>query len=263
MSGVGGGRAVHRYGPRVQVLDNPLLHSALARIGTPEVPLVELYAHLRTVYTALCLEALGRELPRRDLVVPTRMAAAEPVAGVLRCTGLDPEAEVVIADVIRGGIVPAQLCFELLAPLLPGRVRLDHLNLNRRTDERGRVTGADLTGSKIGGPVSGATLVLPDPMGATGSTVLRVLEHYLEHHGRPRRVIALTMISTPEFLRAALDTSDLLQVYTARVDRGLSPPEVLEALPGERWSEERGLDARGYIVPGAGGVGEVLNNSWC
>jgi uracil phosphoribosyltransferase len=29
-----------------------------------------------------------------------------------------------------------------------------------------------------------------------------------------------------------------------------------------RWDEERGLDDHHYIVPGAGGVGEVLNNAW-
>ena len=39
--------------------------------------------------------------------------------------------------------------------------------------------------------------------------------------------------------------------------------EVLETLPGERWDEERGLNEMGYIVPGAGGFGEVMNNSWC
>jgi uracil phosphoribosyltransferase len=51
-------------------------------------------------------------------------------------------------------------------------------------------------------------------------------------------------------------------VYALRVDRGLSPPEVLATVPGTRWSEERGLDEHQYIVPGAGGVGEILNNAW-
>jgi uracil phosphoribosyltransferase len=37
---------------------------------------------------------------------------------------------------------------------------------------------------------------------------------------------------------------------------------VLQCEPGERWDEERGLTDLGYIVPGAGGVGELLNNSW-
>ena len=32
--------------------------------------------------------------------------------------------------------------------------------------------------------------------------------------------------------------------------------------PGTLPEGERGLDDHQYIVPGAGGLGEVLNNSW-
>ena len=73
----------------------------------------------------------------------------------------------------------------------------------------------------------------------------------------------MPMIATPEYLRVVLDLAEDLVVYTARLDRGLSPPDVLEALPGAQWDREVGLDDHGYIVPGAGGMGEVLNNSWC
>ena len=34
------------------------------------------------------------------------------------------------------------------------------------------------------------------------------------------------------------------------------------AVPGERWEEETGLNERQYIVPGAGGLGEIINNSF-
>ncbi|MGH7280580.1 MAG: uracil phosphoribosyltransferase, partial [Polyangiaceae bacterium] len=40
------------------------------------------------------------------------------------------------------------------------------------------------------------------------------------------------------------------------------PGDVLATVPGTRWEEERGLDEHQYIVPGAGGVGEILNNAW-
>jgi hypothetical protein len=51
-------------------------------------------------------------------------------------------------------------------------------------------------------------------------------------------------------------------VYALRLDRGLSSPDVLAAVPGERWDEERGLNDHHYIVPGGGGLGEVMNNSY-
>ena len=44
--------------------------------------------------------------------------------------------------------------------------------------------------------------------------------------------------------------------------RSLSPPDVLACVPGERWAEEVGLNDHHYIVPGAGGLGEIMNNSF-
>ena len=73
----------------------------------------------------------------------------------------------------------------------------------------------------------------------------------------------MPMIVTPEYLHAVTTELEDVLVYSLRLDRGLSPPEVLATVPGERWADERGLNASGYIIPGAGGLGEVLNNSWC
>ena len=54
----------------------------------------------------------------------------------------------------------------------------------------------------------------------------------------------------------------LLAVIERWKDRGLSPEDVLATTPGECWGDERGLNERQYIVPGAGGLGEVINNSF-
>lgn len=253
----------HAYGPRVHVLDNLFLHSALARLGSPDANLHQVLRLVRSTYETLIVQAT-REFPSLEVEVPTRMVAAHHDAGHYRGPVFDPGVSVVVCDVVRAGMVPSQVCFERLLSVLPDeRVRLDHVSMSRLTDEHGRVTGVDLSGSKIGGPVDGSILLVPDPMGATGSTTVRLLDHYLEHHGRPAKVIALPMISTPEYLRRVLDHCPELVVYTARVDRGLSDPEVLATPPGTYWDRERGLDERQYIVPGAGGMGEVLNNSWC
>ena len=212
----------------------------------------------------LIATAAGAELPRSVRRVETRMASAHPEEGYFHGPLLDPQARVVIVDVMRGGIVPSQVCFEMLTSVLPDdQVRLDHLTCSRLTDAEGQVLGAELRGSKIGGSIEDAYLIGPDPMGATGSTIVETLKYLRAHYGTPARVILLPMIATPEFLRCVLELTEDLVVYTARLDRGLSPPEVLSALPGEHWDRERGLDDKAYIVPGAGGVGEVLNNSYC
>src|SRR5688572_31556289 len=43
-----------------------------------------------------------------------------------------------------------------------------------------------------------------------------------------------------------LSLHDALPIfYTARLDRGLSPPDVHDTIPGARWSEERRLNDKG------------------
>ncbi|MEZ6016327.1 MAG: uracil phosphoribosyltransferase [Planctomycetota bacterium] len=254
----------HHYGPRVHLLEDAWTATALARIGSPAVSHTELLALLRSVYVHLCRTALAAELATVEVEVPTRMAAAHPTAGVWRGTVLDPAQSVVVIDVIRGGIVPSQACFEELSRLLPlDALRLDHLNMARVAGADGHVDHVDLSGSKVGGSIAGATVILPDPMGATGSTTCLAQRHLREHYGEPDKWVLLPMIATPEYLRAVLDHDARSVVWTTRIDRGLSPPDVLAAPPGLYWDRERGLDAHDYIVPGAGGVGEVLNNSWC
>ena len=70
------------------------------------------------------------------------------------------------------------------------------------------------------------------------------------------------LIVTPEFIRNVLEEHPDTCIYALRLDRGLSPAKVLATVPGTHWDEERGLDEHQYIVPGAGGVGEILNNAW-
>lgn len=254
----------HHYGERVHLMGGAWLCSALARIGSPSIGQTELLALVRSVYHHMTVVACSAELALVHTSVETRMAEAHPREGVWSGECFDPSARVVIADVVRGGIVPSQTCFEMLCMLLnQDSVRLDHLSMARLADGEGRVCGVDLSGSKIGGTVEGATLIVPDPMGATGSTALRLIEHYREGFGSPRRIVLMPMIATPEFLRAVLDADEDVVVYAGRIDRGLSNSDVLEAEPGLHWEQERGLNDHGYIVPGAGGVGEVLNNSWC
>ena len=254
----------HEYGPRVHLLGDVWTRSELARISSADTGLGDMLALVRSVYRRLLTTACSRELPRARTEVPTRMVDAHPDAGVWHGELFDIATSVVVVDLIRGGMVPAQTCFEALATLLPGEsLRLDHITASRVHDESGTVRGAELSDAKIGGRVDGKVLVLPDPMGATGTTVLQALDHYTEHYGRPAKTIVLTMIGTPEFLRAVLGRGDDTVVYLGRLDRGLSDPEVLAATPGRFWDRERGLDETGYIVPGAGGIGEVLNNSWC
>jgi uracil phosphoribosyltransferase len=70
------------------------------------------------------------------------------------------------------------------------------------------------------------------------------------------------LIVTPEYVKNVFKEHPETIIYALRLDRGLSAKDVLSSPPGKRWDQEVGLDERQYIVPGAGGVGEILNNAW-
>lgn len=80
------------------------------------------------------------------------------------------------------------------------------------------------------------TLVIADPMFATGSTIVAVLRHLEEIDLRARRKILATVISTPIAIERVLSRHPDLLIYTVAIDPL--------------------LNERGYIVPGLGDAGD-------
>ena len=252
----------HHYGSDVRLLDDAFLSTLLVRIGSPTTGTAEIPNLVRTAYQRLLHEILAAEFPRTAQRVPTRMTAQEPRAFV-EGSMLGRDTKLVICSVIRAGMLPAQACYEAAIQVLPPEnVRLDVINMSREVDANGKVRGVRLDGSKIGGPVDNAVVLLPDPMGATGGTVCRAVEVYRELGGTPHAIAAAHLMVTPEAVQKVRQTHPGVRLYAGRLDRGLSTERALAAVPGQFPKEERGLNDVQYIVPGAGGMGELLTNSW-
>lgn len=257
------GRLVHRYGPRVHVLSDAASLSLLARLAHPDTQGVAVHHLLHLCYRQLLIAAC-EQLPTVPVEWPTRMTAKDPQA---RYVGrvIDPHHRVVLVDVARAGMLPAHWMQEVLLQMVdPAGVRVDHVYLQRVTDPAtGHVGGVQHNGSKIGGPVEGATVFIPDPMAATGHSASYVIGLYRhELGGPPQRIVLCHLIVTPEYLARIRDVAPEAEVYALRVDRGASPEEVLQTIPGTHWDRERGLDPNDYITPGAGGLGELISNAW-
>jgi uracil phosphoribosyltransferase len=253
----------HRYGNHVHLIDDPLALTLLAKLCAPATTQPHINQLVAALYRQLVCDVIVSQLPTTTVAVPTRMAATNAEA-IWRGKILDSKAKVAVVCVARAGIYPSQVCYDLLNVLLePAGVRQDHMLMNRTTDDAGHVSGAAIHGAKIGGPVDNTTLLIPDPMGATGTTIETLLQHYTNHvPGRWQRAIALNLIITPEYIRRLTASCPGTIIYAYRLDRGLSPADVLQTIPGERWAEERGLNNAGYIIPGGGGFGEIMNNAF-
>ncbi len=253
----------HKYGDNVHILSSPRMMTLLAKICNRDTKQPTINKLIGSLYKNILNTVVDNEFPRGETDIDTRMIDYTE-RGYYAGEVIAPETKVAIAAVARAGVMPSQVVFDRLNMLLnPEGVRQDFFFVSRITDKDQHVTGANVYSSKIGGLIENRMLLLPDPMGATGSSIMQTLEAYQEgDSGKPTKTITMHLIITPEYLKKLRENSPDTIVYALRLDRGLSSPEVLQTVPGERWDEERGLNDAQYIVPGAGGLGELMTNSW-
>lgn len=253
----------HAYGRFCHILKDAYLEAILAKFSQETCTQPEISRLVRKLSAGLLQAAVNSLFELKDQKVQTRMLKFHPQAEFSQAL-ISPDQKAVVVDLMRAGILPSQEVFEGLHEVLPAsQIRQDHILINRAVDQNERVTGVQLSGHKIGGSIQDAYVFIPDPMGATGGSLESVMKLYEGLNlGKPRKFLALHYIVTPEFLKRMKPYAHQLEIFCLRLDRGLSPADVLKKLPGEDWDRERGLNEKQYIVPGAGGVGELLNNSF-
>ncbi len=251
----------HKYGKQVHILSDPFLFTTLARLCETSCtqPLINML--LDKLYRDMVKTVMNVEFPTVETTIETRMSAMHPEGKFLGRV-IDPKTSVVCVNLARAGTVPSHICYDAFNYMLePQGVRQDHISINRKIDDHEKVIGANLGGVKIGGDIDNRFVIIPDPMGATGSTIDTSMAVYADK-GKPKKVIAMHLIVTPEYLTRVTKKYPDLAIYAIRIDRGLSDAGVLSTQGGTRWAEEKGLNPKQYIVPGAGGLGEVINNSY-
>jgi uracil phosphoribosyltransferase len=254
----------HNYGGNVHILSDPFLLTHLAQLCSPQTTQPTINQLVSALYSNLVKIIINHAFPRKHVSIPTRMQTMHPEEGVFHGELIDREQSTVCVNLARAGTYPSHICYDALNYIIdPIRVRQDHISINRAVDKKDRVIGANVSGHKIGGSVDDAIVIFPDPMGATGGTIVSAVDIYKnEIEGSARKYIAVHLIVTPEYLKSVLSSHPDLIVYAVRLDRGLSPVDVLKTVPGTHWEKERGLNDKQYIVPGGGGFGEILNNAF-
>jgi len=251
----------HRYGSNVHLLSDPFLLSHLAQLCSEKTTQPVINELVTTLYSSLLKIVVNQEFPSKQTQIRTRMAEFHP-EGIYQGPVIDPDTPVVTVNLARAGTLPSHICFTALNYFMnPRMIRQDHISIGRTTDHQQKVTGSQVAGHKIGGNIDQAIVLFPDPMGATGGTIAQAIELY-KSRGKALKFIAIHCIVTPEYLRKIQSLHSDLQIYAVRLDRGLSPQEVLESTPGTYWDRERGLNDKHYIVPGGGGFGEIMNNAY-
>jgi uracil phosphoribosyltransferase len=252
----------HEYGNNVHLFENHITSTLLAKLCDPKTIQPHLNLYVRKLYEELLRAAMNKFFPVISQTIESRMKQFTPM-GEFQADLIDTETRAITVNVARAGTWPSHTCFEELNYILnPENIRQDHFFMNRKTNETGQVVGVDVSGSKIGGDQENAYVLFPDPMGATGGSLSHTISHYKKFvEGKAKKYIVLHLIITPEYIKRIEADHPDVEIFSIRLDRGLSPENILNTIPGSDWENEKGLTETQYIVPGAGGVGEILNNS--
>lgn len=253
----------HSYGSQVHLLDNTFLNGILAKLCAPTTFQPEINQLVEILYSQLLTVVMNEQFPKEMESQSTRMADLHPDQN-LSYERICPNQKVISVNIARAGTYPSHVSFNLLHYALnPGVLRQDHLFAARAVNSQNQITGTEISATKIGGDQDQAIVLFPDPMGATGSTLMTTIAYYKKSvPGIAKKMIALHLIVTPEYLKKVLTHHPDVVVYALRLDRGLSGEAALKAPLGKMWDQERGLNDKGYIVPGGGGFGEIMNNSF-
>jgi len=222
------------------ILDTPYNLTLLAKLGQPEIFQPDISRLIENLYSNMFGLIADKELEQEKISVKTRIYAKDK-RGVFSGTVLKKNQKAVVADVIRGGIQPSHSFYLKLTEILnPKNVRQDHI-MSQRIETKNGVTGTTLMGSKIGGSINGAVVFIPDPMGATGGSIMEIINYYRKKYGKAKKFVVVNLIITPQYIKKLEKIDAPIHLYAARLDKGLTKDD--------------------FIYPGLGGVGEMISNT--
>lgn len=246
----------HHYPKNVRIFDDPVLSALIAHASVPSTDGIATGLLVDKIFTQMAAHFVAEEFPQIEGAFVTRMEAD------LSSWVTDPTKEVTCINVARAGDEPSLAIYRWLSNIInPKHLHRDHIVMSRTMNDQHKVTGTHQSAFKPSGlTIDDQILIIPDPMGATGGSLSDVIKFY-KQRGTPTKIIVCWMIVTPECLKEISAKHPDVIVYAGRLDRGLSEPDVLADVPGAKWDRERGLTEVQYISPGAGGMGEIMNNA--
>ncbi|AIU69905.1 uracil phosphoribosyltransferase [Thermococcus eurythermalis] len=134
---------------------------------------------------------------------------------------------VVIITVLRAAI-----------PLMEGLIKvLDHARVGIVSASRGKAPKFEIEMNYVKIPEIRPedTVIIADPMIATGSTLIKVIDE-VKRYGKPKRLVVVGVLAAPEGIERVKKAHPEVEMFVAKVDRELND--------------------KGYILPGLGDAGD-------
>ena len=202
----------------VHVLDHPLIQHKLAILRNKKTSVKEFRELVGEIAGLMCYEAT-RNLPTREVEVQTPVATA-------KCRMLSGK-KLAIVPVLRAGLGMVDNMVELIPS-----AKIGHIGLYRDPETHKPVEYY----CKLPTPIELRTIVVTDPMLATGGSAVEAIDFIKARGGKNIKFMAI--IAAPEGLKRLHEAHPDVQIYVGHVDRC--------------------LNENAYICPGLGDAGDRI-----
>lgn len=209
------------------VCSHPLISNNLAVLRNKNTPSEVFRTAVQKIAQVLFYKAT-KNLPTANVMIETPMmrTQAEIIA---------PDAEIIIAPVLRAGLVFSDAALEILP-----QAKIHHIGLYRDEETLKPVPYYNNLPETFKSPEKAFIYVL-DPMLATGGSAVAAIKLFIEMNVPEKNITFVSLISSPEGIAKIRSKFENINIVTASVDEG--------------------LNETGYIMPGLGDAGDRAFNT--
>lgn len=211
----------------IKILNHPIIDNNLAVIRDKNSDCEKFKNAVKRITYMLIYEA-AKELPTIEKIVETPLEKTT-------CKVFDNSAQVVIAPILRAGMIFCEVAQELL-PF----ANVHHIGMYRDETTLEPVWYYDKR-KEIKQNKEKVFVIILDPMLATGNSAVDTIKNFISKGVPEKNITFVSLISSPEGIKKVSETFKEVKIITSTLDRT--------------------LNNKGYILPGLGDAGDRIYNT--
>lgn len=211
----------------IKILNHPIIDNNLAVIRDKNSDCEKFKNAVKRITYMLIYEA-AKELPTIEKIVETPLEKTT-------CKVFDNSAQVVIAPILRAGMIFCEVAQELL-PF----ANVHHIGMYRDETTLEPVWYYDKR-KEIKQNKEKVFVIILDPMLATGNSAVDTIKNFISKGVPEKNITFVSLISSPEGIKKVSETFKEVKIITSALDRT--------------------LNNKGYILPGLGDAGDRIYNT--
>ncbi len=211
----------------LKIVSNPIVNQSLCTMRDKNTDTQGVRLAARKLTRVLLYEAT-KNLPQKEIEIET------PVANCRTLT-IDNEITIIISPILRAGLIFTDEAVDILP-----QATIRHIGMYRDENTLKPVWYYNKVPLTIDDPQK-YYVYITDPMLATGNSLSEAIRLYVEKGIPETNICCVCMISAPEGIEAVFSQFPAVTLIVAAVDKG--------------------LNTRGYIIPGMGDAGDRIFNT--